>query len=131
MVSPISNIRIHEFFQWIFNMISVLTGKLRTEKKICFGPDFLFNSSNWEKIVEKIRERSDEFVICSIQNCRILGLSWRTLSDKLQLNLYETDLLFWYLSHHLKWHCSSISEDLHGFARNLQHFSAKKFDEQF
>ena len=34
----------------------------------------------------------------------------------LQLNLYQTDLLFWYLSHHLTWHCSSISEDLLNFA---------------
>ena len=30
----------------------------------------------------------------------------------IQLNLHETDLLFQYLSHHLTWHCSSISEDL-------------------
>ena len=29
-----------------------------------------------------------------------------------QLNLHETDLLFRYLSHHLTWHCFSISEDL-------------------
>ena len=27
----------------------------------------------------------------------------------LQLNLHETDLLFWYLSHHLTWHCLLIS----------------------
>ena len=33
-----------------------------------------------------------------------------------QLNLHETDLLFRYLSHHLTWHCFSISEDLHRFA---------------
>ena len=46
---------------------------------------------------------------------------------KLQLNLHETDLLFQYLSHHLTWHCSSISEDLHRFARNLQHMNAKLF----
>ena len=45
----------------------------------------------------------------------------------LQLNLYQTDLLFWYLSHHLTWHCSSISEYLHRFARNLQHLLAKLF----
>ena len=25
-----------------------------------------------------------------------------------QLNLHETDLLFWYLSHHLTWHCLLI-----------------------
>ena len=43
------------------------------------------------------------------------------------LNLHETDLLFRYLSHHLTWHCSSISEDLHRFARNLQHMNAKLF----
>ena len=47
--------------------------------------------------------------------------------DSVQLNLHETDLLFWYLSHHLTWHCSSISEDLHRFARNLQHLLAKLF----
>ena len=35
----------------------------------------------------------------------------------LQLILHETDLLFRYLSHHLKWHCSSIYEDLHRFAQ--------------
>ena len=29
-----------------------------------------------------------------------------------QLNLHETDLSFLYLSHHLTWQCSSISEDL-------------------
>ena len=45
----------------------------------------------------------------------------------LQLNLHETDLLFWYLSHHLTWHCFSISEDLHRFARNLQHMNIKLF----
>ena len=43
----------------------------------------------------------------------------------LQLKLHETDLLFWYLSHHLTLHCSSISEDLQRFARNLQHSSEK------
>ena len=32
--------------------------------------------------------------------------SWGTV----QLNLHETDLLFRYLSHHLTWHCSSISK---------------------
>ena len=36
--------------------------------------------------------------------------------DFVQLNLHETDLSFRYLSHHLTWHCSSISEDLHKFA---------------
>ena len=45
----------------------------------------------------------------------------------IQLNLHVADLLFWYLSHHLTWHCSSISEDLHNFPRNMQHFSAKLF----
>ena len=45
----------------------------------------------------------------------------------IQLNLHETDLLFRYLRHHLTWHCSSISEDLHRFARNLQHMNTKLF----
>ena len=40
---------------------------------------------------------------------------------KIQLNLHETDLLFWYLSHHLTWH------DLLRFERNLQHLLAKLF----
>ena len=31
------------------------------------------------------------------------------------------------MSHHLTWHCFSISEDLHRFARNLQHMNAKLF----
>ena len=31
------------------------------------------------------------------------------------------------MSHHLTWHRSSIYEDLHKFARNLQHMSAKLF----
>ena len=44
-----------------------------------------------------------------------------------QLNLHVTDLLFRYLSHHLTWHCFSISKDLHRFARNLQHMSTKLF----
>ena len=51
----------------------------------------------------------------------------RSLFTILQLNLHETDLLFCYLSHHLTWHLSSISEDLHRFARRLQHLSAKLF----
>ena len=38
----------------------------------------------------------------------------------IQHNLHETDLLFRYLSHHLTWHCSSISED-------LQHLLTKLF----
>ena len=44
-----------------------------------------------------------------------------------QLNLHETDLLFWYLSHHLTWHCSSISEDVYRFARHLLHMNIKLF----
>ena len=48
-------------------------------------------------------------------------------SDDVQLNLHETDLLFWYLSHHLTWHCSSISDNLHRFARNLQHINTNLF----
>ena len=44
-----------------------------------------------------------------------------------QLNLHVTDLLFRYLSHHLTWHCFSISKDLHRFARNLQHMNKKLF----
>ena len=35
----------------------------------------------------------------------------------LQLNLYETDLLFRHLSLHLTWHCSTICEDLLKFAQ--------------
>ena len=50
-----------------------------------------------------------------------------TKSFYIQLNLHETDLLFQYLSHHLTWQCSSISEDLHRFARNLQHLLSKLF----
>ena len=46
---------------------------------------------------------------------------------QIQLNLHETDLLFRYLSHHLTWHCSSISENLQRFARNLLHKNAKLF----
>ena len=41
------------------------------------------------------------------------GTLWWTI----QLNLYETDLLFRYLSHDLTWHCSSIYEKLHRFAQ--------------
>ena len=33
--------------------------------------------------------------------------------------------MFRYLSHNLTWHCSSISEDLRRFARNLQYMKAK------
>ena len=32
-----------------------------------------------------------------------------------------------YISPQLAWHCFSISEDLHRFARNLQHMNAKLF----
>ena len=32
--------------------------------------------------------------------------------ESVQLNLHETDLLFQYLSHHLTWQCSRISDDL-------------------
>ena len=46
---------------------------------------------------------------------------------QLQLNLHDIDLSFWYLSHHLTWHCSSISEGFNKFARNLHHLSAKLF----
>ena len=38
---------------------------------------------------------------------------FNTTFKMLQLNLYQTDQLFWYLSHHLTWHCSSIYKDLH------------------
>ena len=40
--------------------------------------------------------------------------AWRVLQPKViyfkrvQLNLHETDLLFWYLSHHFTWHCLLI-----------------------
>ena len=37
----------------------------------------------------------------------------------LQLIIHETDLLFRNLSRQQTWHCSSISEDLQRFARNL------------
>ena len=58
----------------------------------------------WSEIENSIRKLYDYSKTCFVQ-----------------LNLHETDLLFWYLSHHLTWQCSSISEDLHRFARNLQH----------
>ena len=38
---------------------------------------------------------------------------------RVQLNLHENDLLFWYFSYYLTWHCSSISEDLHSNDHNL------------
>ena len=44
-----------------------------------------------------------------------------------RLNEYETDPYFLQLGHHLTLNCSSISEDLHRFARNLQHLLAKLF----
>ena len=56
--------------------------------------------------------------------CNVLG---SLNSFRLQLNLHETDLFYRYPSHHLTWHCSTISEDLHRFARNLQHLSANLF----
>ena len=38
----------------------------------------------------------------------------------LQLNIiHQTDLLFWYLNHHLTRHCSSVHEDLHRYARKI------------
>ena len=46
----------------------------------------------------------------------------------IQLNLHETDLLFGYLSHHLTWHCSSISEDLHSQRENTLRDSLQKFN---
>ena len=49
------------------------------------------------------------------------------LFERLQLNLHETNLSCRYLCHHLTQHCSSISKDLHRFARNLQHLLAKLF----
>jgi hypothetical protein len=63
--------------------------------------------------------------------CNICQRAWKNFwfitRKVVQLNLHETDLLFRYLSHHLIWHCSSISDDLHRFARHLQHLSAKLF----
>ena len=50
-----------------------------------------------------------------------------TLAWQPALEFYEKYLVFWYLSYHLTWHCSSISEDLYRFARNLQHLSTKLF----
>ena len=41
--------------------------------------------------------------------------------DFLQLNEYETDPYILLLSRHLTSNCFRISEDLHRFARNLQH----------
>ena len=43
-----------------------------------------------------------------------------------QYSLISMRLIYYfrYLSHHLTWHCSSISEDLHRFARDLQHLLA-------
>ena len=45
--------------------------------------------------------------------------SLRSYPYYLQLNLHQTNLLFRYLSHHLTWHCSSIYEDLHRYARKI------------
>ena len=53
--------------------------------------------------------------------------SFSSISEVIQLNIHETNLIFQYLSHYLTWHCSSISEDLHRFARNLKHLLAKLF----
>ena len=44
-----------------------------------------------------------------------------------QLNEYETNPYLLQLSHHLTSYFLRISEDLHIFARNLQHMSAKLF----
>ena len=43
---------------------------------------------------------------------KLLEIQIKFLCCFLQLNLQETDLSFWYLSHHLTWHCFNISEDL-------------------
>ena len=47
------------------------------------------------------------------------------LAFLIQLNIRETDLdlLSQYLSHHLKWHCSSIHEDSHRFAYEYKNWS--------
>ena len=44
-----------------------------------------------------------------------------------QLNEYETDPYFLQLGHHLTLNCSSISEDLHRFARNFKHKNSKLY----
>ena len=51
----------------------------------------------------------------------------KMINECIQLNEYETDPYFLQSSHHLTWYCSSISEDLHRFARNLQHLLPKLF----
>ena len=42
-------------------------------------------------------------------------------------SLISMRLIYYFDTWAIIWHCSSISEDLHRFARNLQHLSAKLF----
>ena len=68
----------------------------------------------------------DELDFLKVNSFIVNKFGFFEFSD-IQLNLHETDLLFRYLSHHLTWQCSSISENLDRFARNLQHNNAKLF----
>ena len=65
------------------------------------------------------------------QNNTYLSTSYKvtkaTCLAYVQLNEYETDPYFLELSHHLTSYCFEISEDLHRFARNLQHLLTKLF----
>ena len=94
----------------------------------CFFTRYIFDSLR-TYIVTLFQYHKNLAQLCLTINCH-QGFCYSTIIvvyGCLQLNLHETDLLFRYLSHHLTWHCSSISEDLHRFARNLQHMNAKLF----
>ena len=61
-----------------------------------------------------------------------LSSSSREWTVPLQLNLHQTELLFWYVFHNLTWNCLLISEDLPGFTSScicllLKLFYTSKF----
>ena len=53
-----------------------------------------------------------------------LNIPWKSISS---YSLISMRLIYYFDTSASIWHFSSISEDLHRFARNLQHLSAKLF----
>ena len=69
-------------------------------------PEELYNPYVNKKPESNIDEQASEYYLAGINLFSQINI---------KSTVHEIDLLFRYLNHHLTWHCSSISEDLHRF----------------
>ena len=91
--------------------------KYRTITSIDFWP------GHWTNCMRNCERRLDNFVeqCFAFQLYSFISLCVYSLISIRLIYYFDT------FSHCLIWHCSNMYEDLHRFARNLQHMSVKLF----